>query len=264
MFGCIEAPRAHALETVTFQYADLLGCGQAFSAALVQPVQQQGSLTSRFYSVRQDAHFFKSSSLFRAGRACFPAKGRHISGKVFSLNAHFVLQRVHETGFFAALFFQLFCKCFFPLGHHVLAGLHGCFLDVLRASGLGQIFGHLPGHGAVLTNQISRAAQLVFVGHPQKIQQKQIALARGEPGAAPYHLAVQAAYLGGPQHHHAVNRRAVPALGEQHGVAQHVVFACIEIRQHFLAVGALAVDLGGTESMGVQQVAELLAGLDEG
>ena len=104
----------------------------------------------------------------------------------------------------------------------------------------------------------------MLVGHPQKVEEQQVGLARGKPGAAPYHLAVQAAHLGGPQHHHAVHRRAVPALCEQHGVTQHVVFACIEIRQHFLAVGALAVDLGGTESMGVQQAAELLAGRDEG
>ena len=133
-----------------------------------------------------------------------------------------------------------------------------------RAAALGQIFGHLAGRGAVLTDQISRAAQLVLVGHPQKIQQKQIALARGKPGAAPYHLAVQAAHLGGPQHHHAVHAGAVPALCEQHGVAQNVVLPGIKVGQNLAAVGALAVDLGGTESMGVQQVAELLAGLDEG
>ena len=252
------------LKAVFFQTADLLWGGEPFVPALVQPVQQKAGLACRLHRVRQDAQLFQRGGLLFGGRACFPAKGRHIPGKVLGLNAHLVLQRVHQLGLFAALFFQLLCKGFLPLGHHVLAGLGGGFLDVLRAAALGQIFGHLPGHGAVLTNQISRAAQLVLVGHPQKVEEQQIALARGEPGAAPYHLAVQAAYLGGPQHHHAVNRRAVPALGEQHGVAQHVVFACIEIRQHFLAVGALAVDLGGTESMGVQQVAELLAGLDEG
>ena len=101
------------------------------------------------------------------------------------------------------------------------------------------------------------------VGHPQKVEQQQVGLARGKAGAAPHHLAVQAAHLGGPQHHHAVHGGAVPALGEQHGVAQHIVFAGVEVGQHLPAVVALAVDLGSPEAVGVQQVPELLAGLDQ-
>ena len=104
----------------------------------------------------------------------------------------------------------------------------------------------------------------MLVGHPQKVEEQQVGLARGEPGAASHHLAVQAAHLGGPQHHHAVHGRAVPALGEQHGVAQHVVLPGIKVGQNLAAVGALAVDLGGAKALGVQQIPELLAGFDEG
>mgnify|MGYP006922388565 CR=1 FL=1 len=35
--------------------------------------------------------------------------------------------------------------------------------------------------------------------------------------------------LRGPQHHHAVHRRAVPALGEEHGVAQDVVLPLFKV-----------------------------------
>ena len=70
-----------------------------------------------------------------------------------------------------------------------------------------------------------RSAKLVPLGVPQEIQQQQIGLAREQARAAAYHLAVQAAYLGRAQHHNAVDARAVPALGEQHTVAQHVVLA---------------------------------------
>ena len=102
------------------------------------------------------------------------------------------------------------------------------------------------------------------VGHPQKIQKQQVLLARRKPGAAPHHLAVEAAHLGGPQHHHAVHAGAVPALGEQHGVAQHVVLSGVEVGEDFFAVGALAVDLRCPEALGVEQVPELLARFDEG
>ena len=264
MLGCVEAPCAHTLEAVAFQHADLFGRGQALGAAFVQPVQQQRCFAGRFYGVRQDAHLLEGGRLLGAGRARFPAKSRHIPGKVLGLNAHLVLQRVHQLGLFAALFFQLLCKGFLTLGYHVLAGLHGGFLDVLRAAGLGQIFGHLAGHGAVLADKVCWAAQLVLVGHPEEIQQQQVGLARRKPGAAPHHLAVQAAHLRGPQHHHAVHGRAVPAFGEQHGVAEHIVLVGFEIGQHLLAVVALAVDLGGAEAVRVEQVAELLTGLDEG
>ena len=251
-------------EAVAFQQADLLGRGQALGLALVQPVQQQGCLAGGFHRIRQDAQLFQRGGLLVAGRPGFPPESGHIAGQVLGLDAHLVLQRVHQLCLFAALLGQLLCKGFFPLGHHVLAGLYGGLLDVLRAAALGKGLGHLPGHGAVLADQVRRAAQLVPVGHPQEIQQQQVGLAGGEPGAAPHHLAVQAAHLGGPQHHHAVHGRAVPALGQQHGIAEHVVLAGAEVGQHFFAVGTLAVDLRRAEAVGAQQVAEFLARPDEG
>jgi len=174
------------------------------------------------------------------------------------------LERVHQLCLLPALFSQLLCKGFLSLGHHVLAGLGGGFLDVLRTAGPGKVFGHLTGHGPVLAHKVCRAAELMLVGHPQKVEEQQVGLALGQTCAASHHLAVQAAHFGGPQHHHTVHAGAVPALGEQHGIAEHVVLPGIEVGQHFLAVGALAVDLGGLESLGVEQIPELLAGFDEG
>ena len=82
------------------------------------------------------------------------------------------MQRVHQPGALAALFGQLLGKGFLPLGHNVLTGLLSGILDILGAGGRGQVIRHLLGHGAVLTDQVCGAAQLVAVGQPQKIEQQ--------------------------------------------------------------------------------------------
>ena len=252
------------LEAVFLQAADLLWGGETFVPALAETVEQESRFARRLHGVGQDAQFFQCGSLLCTGRAGLPAKGRHIAGKVFGLNAHLVLQRVNQLRLFAALFFQLLGKRLFALSHHILAGLCGGVLNILRPAALGQIVGHLPGHSTVLTDKVGGAAQLVLVSHPEEIEEQQVFLARGEAGAAPHHLAVEAAHLRGPQHDDAVHRGAVPALGEEHGVAEHVVLVGFEIRKHLSAVGALAVDLGGAKALRVEQVPELLARLDEG
>ena len=251
------------LEAVFFQAADLLGGGQSLIPAFVQPVQQQGCFAGRFYCIGADALLFQCGGLFGAGGTGFPPKGGHITGQIFGLNAHFVLQRVHQTGALAALFFQLLGKGFLPLGHHIFGGLLGGFLHIFRAGGRCQVVGHLLGHGVVLAHKVSRAAKLVAVGQPEKIQEQQVFFAFEQAGAAAHHLAVQAAYLGGAQHHNAVHTGAVPAFGQQHAVAQHVIGSGIKIRQHLGAVGALAVDLGSRESVAVQGIPEFLACLDQ-
>ena len=108
-----------------------------------------------------------------------------------------------------------------------------------------------------------RSAKLVPLGVPQEIQQQQVGLAGKQARAAAYHLAVQAAYFSRAQHHNAVDARAVPALGEQHTVAQHVVLAAVECRKDFRAVGRFAVHFCRTEAARTQNIAEFLAGLDE-
>ena len=82
------------------------------------------------------------------------------------------MQRVHQPGTLAALFGQLLGKGFLPLGHNVLTGLLSGVLDILGAGGRSQVIRHLLGHSAVLTDQVCRAAQLVAVGQPQKIEQQ--------------------------------------------------------------------------------------------
>lgn len=101
---------------------------------------------------------------------------------------------------------------------------------------------------------------------PQEVEQQQLRLTGlgAQARASPDHLAVQRAHLGRPQHHHAVHARAVPALGEQHRVAEHGAAAGrVEGRERLGAVGALAVDLHRAEALGLQDPAELLRRLDE-
>ena len=87
------------------------------------------------------------------------------------------MQRVHQAGALAALFFQLLGKGFLPLGHHIFGGLPGGFLHVLRAGGGSQIVGHLLGNVVVLAHKVGRAAELVAVGQPEEIQEQQVLFA---------------------------------------------------------------------------------------
>ena len=91
-------------------------------------------------------------------------------------------------------------------------------------------------------------AQLMPLRVPQKIQQQQMILSRRQAGTPSHHLAVQAPHLGRPEHHDTVNRRAVPAFRQQHGITEDVVTAGLKIRQHFRPVPALSIDLRGLKS----------------
>nr|DAE44311.1 MAG TPA: hypothetical protein [Caudoviricetes sp.] len=261
--GRFEAPCADVLETIFLKTADLLGGRQSFALALVEPIQQERRLARRFHRIRQDAELLQRGGLFGTGRASFPPEGGNIAGKVFRLNAHLILQRIHKFSLFAPLFFQLLGKSLFTLGNNLFSRLCCGFLDVLRSPGLGQILRHPLRHNTVFADEIGRAAQLVPVGHPQKIEKQQVGFAFAQASAASDHLAVQAADFCGTQDNHAIHRRAVPALSEQHGVAEDIVFSGGEIVQHLAPVGALAVDLRSAEAMGVEQIAEFLARLDE-
>ena len=84
-----------------------------------------------------------------------------------------------------------------------------------------------------------------------------------DPGATTYALGIQAADLGRAQHHDAVHVRLVVALGEQHGIAQHVVFVISKVLKDLGPVLAIAVDLGSPEAPAFQDVPEFLGRLDQ-
>ena len=120
---------------------------------------------------------------------------------------------------------ELFGKRFFALGHHVLAGLllglfnihgTGCGLNILR---------HFPCDFFVLTDEVCRVAEFMPLRVPQKVQKEQVVFSAKQPGTTSHHLAVEAAHLGRPQHYDAVYTGTIPALGQQHAVAQDIVFA---------------------------------------
>ena len=137
------------------------------------------------------------------------------------------MQRVHQLFLAPPHFRELLCQGFLPLGDNIRTGLFSSLLDILRTSGLRQILRHFPGNFPVFADDVRGAAQLMAFREPQKIKQKQILFARlrRQARAAPNHLAVQAAHFGGAQHYDAVYTGTIPALGQQHAVAQDIVFA---------------------------------------
>ena len=84
-----------------------------------------------------------------------------------------------------------------------------------------------------------------------------------QPCATSHHLAVQGTNLCGAQHHHTIYIRTVPALCEQHAVAQHVVLAVSEILQNLFPVFGFTVDLCRTETVLTEHVPEFLGCLDQ-
>ena len=85
-----------------------------------------------------------------------------------------------------------------------------------------------------------------------------------EPGAPPHHLAVKASHFRRPEDHHAVHTGAVPALGEEHGVAEHVIFTVLEVPQNLRPVLTVAVDLRRPEAVLLQNVPEFLGSFHQG
>ena len=98
---------------------------------------------------------------------------------------------------------------------------------------------------------------------PEKVEQEQVLLARKEPHSASHHLLIEAPHFGWAQNHDAVHSRAVPTFGKEHGVAQHVIGAVLEICEDFRTVIAHAVDFRSLQTDVVQHPAELLRCGDE-
>ena len=84
---------------------------------------------------------------------------------------------------------------------------------------------------------------------------------RRQSGTAPHHLTIQAPHLGWSENHNTIHRRAIPALCQEHRIAQHVILPGIKIFQNFSSVLAVSIYLCSPESILIQQVTEFLAGL---
>ena len=168
------------------------------------------------------------------------------------------MQRIHQLTLAGAHFGQLFCQGLLPLGHNILAGLFLGLLNINRASGRLDVLGHLPGNLVRFTDQVCGVAQLVPLGMPQKVQEQQILFAGIQPGTTPDHLTVKASYLCRPQDYHTIHTRAVPALGQQHGITKDVVLPLVKGFEDFCPVQAGSVDLRRPEPLDIEQAAELL------
>ena len=158
---------------------------------------------------------------------------------------------------------ELFGKRFFTLGHHILAGLLLCLLDVHGTAGSLNILRHLPGDFFILADEVCRVAELMPLRVPQKIQEEEVVLSAKQPGTTSHHLAVEAAHFGRAQHYDAVYGRAVPPLRQQHGIAEHIVFARVEVAEDLSPVLTGPVDLCGAEPVPEQDVTKFLACLDQ-
>ena len=98
---------------------------------------------------------------------------------------------------------------------------------------------------------------------PEKVQQEQVLLARKEPHAASHHLLIEAPHFGGAQNYDAVHSGTVPTFCKEHGVAQHVVHAILELCEDFRTVITHAVDFRCSHADVIQHPTELLRCGDE-
>ena len=94
--------------------------------------------------------------------------------------------------------------------------------------------------------------------HPEEIQQDQFCFSGVQTHATPDHLLIQAAHLRRAENDNAVHCRAIPALREQHAVAQNGVSALFKIPEDIGAIRAVSVDLGGGNAHFVQEAAKSL------
>ena len=88
-------------------------------------------------------------------------------------------------------------------------------------------------------------------------------LAGGQSHAASHHLLVERTDLCGSKDYDAVNGGTVPALREEHTVAQNIVFSVFECREYLGAVGAVAVYLCRFHSGSIQHGAKFLRGCNK-
>ena len=99
----------------------------------------------------------------------------------------------------------------------------------------------------VLADESGRSAKVVPCRHPKEVKEQQMVFPRSKPHAASDHLLIKGADFGRTQDHDAVYGRAIPAFGEQHGIARHVISACLEIVKHLRTVIVVTVYLCGAD-----------------
>ena len=89
----------------------------------------------------------------------------------------------------------------------------------------------------VLGNERRGAAEVVLGRKPEEVKNQAVLLVWGESQPPTNRLSVETSHLGGPQHHHAVNVRAIVALKKQRCVGEYRALASLgEPFQLLLAV----------------------------
>ena len=169
-----------------FEAADLFWGCEPFHSSFLNGFDEPCGVSCALDRIREDAVFFEPGELSGGRRRLFAEIER--IGFVFrDLSAgrdrHFELKRIDEASFPESLFFEFFCEGFFPFlnggGFGVLfefeqiaSGVVECFF--------GEDFGDSPGDLFVLTNQMSGAAEVVFFGLPEEIEEQEFLF----PGAS--------------------------------------------------------------------------------
>ena len=128
---------------------------------------------------------------------------------------------------------------------------------------ISEVFIHHCGDVRVLGNESRWSAEIVTLRQPEKVEQEQVLLARKEPHAASHHLLIEAPHFGGAQNYDAVHSGTVPTFCKEHGVAQHVIHAILELCKDFRAIIAHTVDFRRPQTDIIQHSAEFLRGGNE-
>ena len=84
---------------------------------------------------------------------------------------------------------------------------------------------------------------------------------RGQSGTAPHHLTIQAPHLGWSENHNTIHRRAIPALCQEHRIAQHSYTSRHQNLSEFQLCPAVSIYFCRPKSILIQQITEFLAGL---
>ena len=140
---------------------------------------------------------------------------------------------------------QLSRQGFLALPDHISLGLVQDLQQIHLLSVLvGQDLGGLVSDLLAFSQHARRMHQVVATGLPEEIQQQAVILSWVQPEPAAYHLHVQAPDLGWSEDDNAVYTRTIPALSQEHRIAQDLVLASCEVGQDLRPVRALAVDFG--------------------
>lgn len=233
----LERPVADFLEAEVFKAADLLKGGEVLLPTLEEAAQDGRGEPFRNDLVGIDAEGDEGVPLFLRNLVLLPLERR---GEDAELQIAKGLREVYEEevlGLLGAIFVQLLLERLCERGFEVY------FLLPLADD-----FPHAEGHIEVRRDEVARMADVVLGGLPEEIEEEQVVFAFAKAGSSPDHLREQRIAFCRAKHHDAINGGLVEAFREEHGVADDINLAVVEILKDFSTVRAVCVDFRSVEA----------------